>query len=435
MGPIQSFAEFFDMLRRRAWLLLVLTALGTGWSVLFALSLPHVFASSEVIQIESPRITDNLAQTTVNGSSARRMQLIEQQLMARDAILATIGKLGLFDDLPDLTTAEKVDLFRKSVSIEGVAAAREGGTDDGTISILRISAQFGSPEKAQAVAHELAARTLQLSASARRDQTRATLEFFVSEETVLTDAIVDLEKEIAAYREQNDIAMTGTLGLRQVELTSMNDAISDLERSMITVQRELDAIDTQSQRSATVRRVKELDQQLATLREQRAYFDQRAQDLQNALSNSAEVERRTRIFERRLNQYQDQLDEISARRSEAEIGNRLEMNRQAERLEILEAASLPDDPVAPSRRKIALAGVISSVFGALVIAFLLDLRHPVLRFSAQMEREMGFLPAVSIPTLKPVKSQVGRWPFRGLARLWSGKGGKRLEKPQDRLPV
>jgi hypothetical protein len=36
-----------------------------------------------------------------------------------------------------------------------------------------------------------------------------------------------------------------------------------------------------------------------------------------------------------------------------------------------------------------------------VVAFLLDLRHPVLRTSAQMTRETGLSPVVSIPVLEP----------------------------------
>ena len=120
MGPIHTFDDIKDMLRRRFWLILLLTILGAVASVFFALSRPHVYLSSEVLQIERPRITDELAPSTVEGSSARRLQLIEQQLMARDTVLEIIAKHELFANMPALSPTEKVALFRESVTIEGV---------------------------------------------------------------------------------------------------------------------------------------------------------------------------------------------------------------------------------------------------------------------------------------------------------------------------
>ena len=91
MGPIHTFDDIKDMVRRRIWVILLFTVLGCIASVLFALSRPHVYLSSEVLQIERPRITDELAPSTVEGSSARRLQLIEQQLMARDTVPICFG--------------------------------------------------------------------------------------------------------------------------------------------------------------------------------------------------------------------------------------------------------------------------------------------------------------------------------------------------------
>ncbi len=352
MGPIQTLDDLRDMVRRRAGVISLVCILGAIAAVLFALSQPHSYLSSEVIQIERPKITDDLAPSTVEGSSARRLQLIEQQLMARDTILEIIEEHGLFAHLPALSKLEKVALFRESVTIEGVAAAREGSSDDGTVSALTITARLGSPEKAQAIARELGARTIQLSAEARRAKTRATLDFFNREERALVEAIAALEAEIATFRSENELSITGGIEFRQVEMGAVNQAILDVAQSRITIQRELERISTGSQRPATQRRVNELDAQLQSLDEQRAFLVQRLAELQRTLSGSPEIERKIGIFEMRLRQYQEQLVVVSARRSDAEIGHRLESNRQAERLEILEPASLPEYPVSPSRKRL-----------------------------------------------------------------------------------
>ncbi|MDJ0629447.1 MAG: DUF874 domain-containing protein [Rhodobacter sp.] len=345
------------------------------------------------------------------------MQLIEQQLMARDTVIALIDAHDLFAHAPALSATEKVALFREAITIEGVAAAREGATDDGTISVLSISAEFGSPEKAQAVAHDLASRTIELSARARQAQTRATLEFFIEEEQALMTAIAELEDQLATFRSENDISITGSLEFRQMEIGTINSAISDVKRSRIAVQRELNSLDTSTRRPATANRVRELNQRLESLAEQQAFLETRALGLTQSLSTSPEVEREISIFDRRLQQYQDQLEEITARRTDAEIGYRLEENRQAEQLRILETAYLPEDPVAPSRRKIAFAGSVASLVLAIAVAFLLELRRPIIRSSAQMQRELGILPAVSIPEMARAKRRRKGWFRRLVARI------------------
>ena len=124
MGPIYTFDDFIDMIRRRAGVIILITLLGCIASVYWALATPHVYQSSEVIQIEQPKIANDLAPSTVEGSSARRLQLIEQQLMARGTLVDIIQRFDLYDDLTALRMSEKVDLLRRSVTITGVAAPR-----------------------------------------------------------------------------------------------------------------------------------------------------------------------------------------------------------------------------------------------------------------------------------------------------------------------
>ena len=95
--------------------------------------------------------------------------------------------------------------------------------------------------------------------------------------------------------------------------------------------------------------------------------------------------------------------EIAERRTAAELGFRLEAERQAERLTVLEEAALPDYPVTRSRKRLVLLGVVASTMLALGLAFLRELRNPVIRSAAQMERELGITPAVSVPVFDPKK--------------------------------
>ncbi|QBF31991.1 DUF874 domain-containing protein [Thalassococcus sp. S3] len=399
MGPIYSLDDFLDLVRRRIGLIVFVTLLGCIASLYSAWSQEHRYQSSEVIQIARPQIANELAPSTVAGSSARRLQLIQQQLMTRGTILEVIETYNLFADQPDLTVGEKVVLLREAVRIEGVAAAREGFTDDGTISVLTITAEMGTPEDAQAIASEFAQRTIALSVQSRIDQAQATLAFFLRQEQNLIDDIAALEDEITEFRNSNELYIPGTLELRQTEVATINEAILEIDREKISIQRQLDQVDRNARQSTVDRQVAAFNAQLASLDEQRILLAQKVRELTAAMETSPEIERQLADFDRDLEQLQNQLDVISTRRTEAEVGFRLEQQRQAETLNVIEPAALPDYPITPSRKRSALIGAFASVVVAFVIAFLLDLRKPVIRTAAQMKRETGLLPVVSVPYL------------------------------------
>ena len=408
MGPIYSLDDFLDLLRRRARLILSVIFLGCIVSVVFALMQQHMYQSAEVIQIEQPTIANDLAPSTVEGSSARRLQLIEQQLMARDNLIGMIDKFGLYEDASGLRLSEKVDLLRSAVTITGVAAAREGFADDGTISVLTITAEMDSAEQAQAVAHEFANRTRALSATQRQEQTRETLEFFERQEANIVRDIAALEQELQAFRSENDLSIEGSLAFRRDEISSLNTAILALDRDMIAAQLARTRFDP-SARAATVKRLEdEIDAQLASLASQRTLLNERRTALKESLQTSPEIDRTLASFDRRMDQLQDQLEVISTRRNEAEVGFSLEAAARGERLITLEEAQVPDYPYTRSRKIVALLGGMASVIAAIAVAFLLDLRHPVLRTARQMERETGLRPVIVIAEAVKLKGRTAR---------------------------
>tara|TARA_R110002074_G_scaffold4817_3_gene23528 strand:+ start:2159 stop:3517 length:1359 start_codon:yes stop_codon:yes gene_type:complete len=421
MGPIYSLDDFLDMLRRRARLIAIVTLLGGIASVIYALTQQHMYQSAEVIQIEQPKIANDLAPSTVEGSSARRLQLIEQQLMARSSLTDLIEKFDLYDDLPGLRPSEKVDLLRSAVTITGLAAAREGFSDDGTISVLTITAEMDSAERAQAVAHEFADRTRALSATRRQEQTRETLEFFQKQEENVVRDIAALEEELEAFRSDNDLSIEGSVAFRRDEIASLNSAILALDRDIIAAQLARNRIDPAA-RAITAQRLKDdLDAQLISLTSQRGLLDERRAALAASIQTTPEIERALASFERRMAQLQGQLEVIATRRNEAEVGFSLEAAARGERLITLEEAQIPDYPYTRSRKTLAAVGGMASVIAAVVLAFLLELRHPVLRTARQMEREIGLRPVIAIAETPKLKNR------KGIAKSWQDrqKAGQR----------
>lgn len=415
MGPIYSLADFLDMLRRRAAVILYVIAAGSILSLWVALNQQHMYHSAEVIQVTRPTIADDLAKSTVEGSSARRMQLIEQRLMARATLLDIIDKFALYADLPSLTPTEKVVMLRQAVSITGVAAVREGFADDGTISVLTITALMPTAQQAQQVASEFGRRTIELSVSSRIAQARETLSFFAEKEAALASQVSALEDEISAFHAANDVAQPGTVEFRRSEVATINENLLDIEREKILIRRTADQASA-SERPATARRVlADAQDKLNTLDAQRDLLSQRKDELEAALQTTPEVQRQLGVYSRQMEALQGELEVVSTRRNEAEVGFRLETSRQGERLTVLEPAGLADYPSTSARKNKALMGGIASVLAGLAFAFVLELRAPVLRSAAQMERETGLAPVASIPVLETKPRGRGLW---GIVRAW-----------------
>jgi len=423
MGPIYTWQDFLDMIWRRLGVISFVIVLGCIASLYWATTYVHLYQSSEVIQVEQPKINDDLARSTVEGSSARRLQLIQQQLMARASLQSIIDKYDLYNNLTALKPSEKVQLLRQAVTINGVAAAREGFADDGTISVLTITAQMEEAQLARDVAHEFALQTRSLMTAQRREQTETTLAFFQQQEQVVLDNITALEAERETYRIDNDLTVAGGVEFRLSEVAQLNEAILNIDREIITTQLARTQIDRSSRASTVARAERELDAQLQTLTQQRTLLDQRRTGLQSNIQSSPETERALADFDRRMEQLQTQLEVIATRRNDAEVGFNLEVGAQGERLTTIEEAQVPDYPITMSKKKRAIAGAIAATGLAFVIAFLLELRRPVIRSARQMQRETGVMPVVSIPELAP-KYQSSKWRAAREKRRTAGKAGR-----------
>lgn len=419
MGPIFTLDDVLDMMRRRWMVIFVVTGLGALVSVGVALQRDHVYESSEVIQIAQPRISGDLASTTVEGSSARRLQLIEQRLMTRGSLLEVIATHGLFADLPALTDSEKVDLLRQSVSIVGVAAAREGFTDDGSISVVTVTALLPNPVQAQQVARDLAGRTIRLSREARIEQSRETLEFLTQQENEIATAITEMGAQIAEYRRTHDLALPGSVETSRDTMLAIERALLDLAQQKVRLEREIADIDERLRAATAARREDDLRKRIDTLDDQRDMLLRRRDEVAKSLETTPQIEQELGAFERQMSQLQDQFEIISARRAEAEIGFRLESRAHGEHLTVIEPASVADYPSTPSRKRTVILGTVMGLLAGFGLAFLLDYRNPVIRTAAQLQRETGHRAFASVPHLDVRRKSASRG---GWLRRLFGRG-------------
>lgn len=387
MDQIRTVGEFIGVIRRRFFLMALIVALGTLSAIYYALNQPSLYETHAALQIESASVASQGTgpAVTTNGA-AHRLTLIEQRLMARDSLVRIVDKLQLFTDGPLMPLNEKVNALRASVQIVQIKDGAQAWQPNITPSGMLISVTFGDPVLAASIANEFLGSVLEENRKRKEERSEGALAFFSSEEVRLGKEILTVEEEIAGFKSANSDALPSGIASQRDQLGTLRETELDIEREIIAA-----SSNTARQRQSVV------DLQVARLEEQKTLIQQRIDRIEGVISAAPEVERALGSLNRRLRQLQDQYSVITTGRAEAEMGQLLETADQSERFVVLETALVPEYPVSPSRKKIAMLGLIGSGFLACLFALGLEMMNPAIRTSAQLERQLGLQPVVSIP--------------------------------------
>lgn len=406
MGQIQSIEELLNLLFRRRWLIIVISVVGIVASAIFAKTRPDVYEAAAVIQVEMPTVAASDGTPAQNGS-AQVLQSIQQRLTTREALVAMIERHGLFADLPALSLDKKVDLLRVSVQFQNVAT--DGGQAFGQvagISAIIIYARLGNGDQAARVANDFAQGILDQSAAGQRARTDTNVTFYTEEEARLWQEISALEAEIEAYKTENDHSLPSIRDARRDELVSIEDDQRGAIQEKLGLEAEAAAIQTsETLRETDRRQLASLQSQIGVLDTQIAALANRRADIEDDLAKAPEVDRVLGNYDRKLTLLQGQHDVVAQNLAAAQTAQKLAERQQAERYTLLERAVTPEYPSGGSGKKIAVAGALASLIGAFGLAFLLDLLRPVVRTSAQMERQLDLRPVITIPELSPSKQR------------------------------
>lgn len=398
MGQFSNLDDMIGVLKRRLALIAGVTMIGAAISLFYASSLPRVYEATALIQIELPYISDTTTSTSYGPRAKNRLNLIKQQLMARGALEGVVSELGLFDDT-HMSDFEKMDALRQSVSIDQIIDPADTWRPDAVPSGLLITVRLGDPEAAALVANTFLERILMQSQERQQQQASEALSFFESEAARIENKINALEAEIADFKRTNVDKMPEGVASLRTQLAGLKQTELEIDRQIIGLK-------------ANANRVREdvLNRQVKELEEQLALVEQRIADAETALAEAPQVEREFSRLMRELDQLQEQLSVITRRRAEAEMGQMLTSNQQTERFEILEAALVPQYPVAPSRKKVTVAGTALALLIGAGLAILLEMLNPAIRTSGQLERELGVVPIVTIPNLDSKnRARPGKW--------------------------
>ena len=397
MGQITTLSDLLGVLRRRAWLIVLVLMIGLPAAVLYALSRPQLFEATAVIQIEAPQVAATSAAQSAPVSQADiQLDLIQQKLMSRDVLTGIIAKFGLFPD--DVPLVEQVALLRGAVTITKLVDPAQAFQPNVQPSGLTITVRLPDAQKAADVANAFLDGILAEAQSRSQDRATRTLQFFEAEEARIGAEIDAAEAEFARFKEANGGSLPdGVIGQR--------DQLSRLVQSRIALDQQIIELQTNADRV----REDEVTRQNDILEQQRDLIDQNIAVIQAALDAAPEVQRQYSAFERKLGQLQEEFRVITTRRTEAAMNELLETQDQAARFEVLETAIVPEYSVSASRKKLAIAGGLFTGLLALGLALAVEMLNPAIRTAAQLERQLGVQAVIVIPYLTNRNTARLRW--------------------------
>lgn len=463
-------------LRRLPYFLIVTTVI-SATSVIVAMTLPPSYVSSMTLIVESPRIPDDLAASTVRTPAQEQLQIMEQRLLTRANLLEIANRQNVFENPSEMTADRIVAGMRARTSIK----IRTGRNE---VALMSISFEAPSSASTAGVLNEYLTLIQKEDVQSRTGRATQTLEFFRNEVARLSEELAERSARILAFKTENADVLPDSLDFRLNQQASLQERIAQLDRELVALKtqrgRLVEIYETTGQVTGNSAPAQTPEQQeLASLRRELTkalavyssvnprvrLLEARIEQLEEVVASAPEVvqtepqsgnplldvqltdiDSRIIVSEERLGDMQAQLDELSRtinqtpenqirldelelgyqhieaqynaavdRLSRASTGERIEVTAQGQRISVIEPPIAPSSPTKPNRILIAGAGSFLGIFAGLGLIVLMELLNRTIRRPQDLVNRLGVTPLVSIPYV-PTTGETVRYRLFRLTR-------------------
>ena len=231
-------------------------------AVIAAVVLPSRFQSVATILIEEQDVPREFVRSTMSGYADQQIQIINRRLMTIENISAIADKFGLYRD-GEGKSPPSIKLVRRfsddmSMDIVGVEVVdpQSGRAAKATIAFT-LSFISEDPSTAQVVTKELVTRFLNENQRTRTDTAVSTSQFLSDEARTLEKELLDLEQQIAAFKQLNEGSLPelyqfnlSVIERTNRELTDLTYRLQELGKRELELASELSQINPSATRVA-----------------------------------------------------------------------------------------------------------------------------------------------------------------------------------------
>jgi uncharacterized protein involved in exopolysaccharide biosynthesis len=340
--------------------------------------LPPIFFAEGKVLIQPPQIASDLVRTTITTTTQDRIQVLNQRAMTRDNLLAIIEKFDLFPrQRQTYTVLELVDQMRNSIRVNPLEPPLGFGQRKTENSPIVVAIGFEYPDAAIAklVVDELIHRIV--SEDVRDRTSRA------------EDTAMFLKNELEKLQKENDELSASIAKARVASGRSATTGSDPSEALLAQLKEEYTRRSPTYSDSHPIQRALKL--RIATL--ESSLLRPRT----TAESKSAGAEESLEALLSRQLVARKNMELASAKLSAAQAGEHLEKNQQAEKLEVIEAPTVPQKPLRPNRLKIIVTSLQLGLAAGVVLAFFVETIDGRIRSSTDLSRLTDQQLVVSIP--------------------------------------
>jgi len=452
---------YLSILLRRAPYILAIVVTASVIAVIVALAMPKVYRGVARVLVESPQIPVTLARSTVATDALDQLQIVREQAMTTDNLVALATKLNLYKDSARPLSSEDIakDMRSRMYLEEVLLNASQAAT------VLNIGFEATDRDLAAKGANEIADFILSKNALQRTARAGETMQFFEREVERLKDELTGVEANILKFKNENKDTLPDSLEFRRTQQVSQQQALQMLEREeaelrsrrntivqlyettgqvaktgpltfeqqqLIDLNRALsEQLSIFSEESPTIQALRkriaslqvglrdkqttdagkdgkkaatEMDLQLSDIDERLDFITKAKEkanhDLAELGQTIAETPAKATLLtalERNRANIQVQYNAAVASLAEASTGEQIEVFSKGVRFSILEESKPPEDAIRPKRRNIAILGVAGGLGMGFGLMVLLELLNKTVRRPTDLVQKLQIQPIATIP--------------------------------------
>jgi uncharacterized protein involved in exopolysaccharide biosynthesis len=328
--------DYLNIFKRRFFYFLVtfgfISILGL---YLTAIQKPIYLSEGKILL--QPQVAPDISSPVVTATASERAQLIQQRVLTRDHLLSVASRFGLF---PRVSEASGIyDLMRKRIQIKPIAVEVDGQLRPNSRTVaFTVGFEYENPELAMGVANEFITSIVSGDESSRSVRTTEMVKVLANQTKDIEDKLESTQMQIleivrrprqtiSESAEGQKSQLTALAALR-AELTQKTSVYSDSHPAVTALKKRIAAMEKNF-----------------------------LQPLQVPARAQTTTDDEIEALKRQGQSLERQLAEANARLASARLREKLDLEQQ-ERMQVIEAPSLPEKPV--KSKTILMAGLVSA---------------------------------------------------------------------------
>jgi polysaccharide biosynthesis transport protein len=404
-------------------------------AVAAAFALPTLYQSKATLLIESQELPTDVAESPGTGAIEQRIAKIRERVLSRGDLIALIEQYDLYpSERRSQPLSQIIDKMRKATTVGALEGdiGKQGDSSPGHSNLIALNMTFDYPDpaKAQEVLQSFVTSFLRMDSDVVEDQASLTVRFLQDQAQKLQSQIQQIESEVTALKARNGSALvsggmpsmldTGTYSAQIVDLENQNRQLllqsrkppardqqiaaaeaalaaaqsqyADTHPDVVAARERLRALrqtvtqDTDSSESGAIQeQISANNQAIGLLRAQRDAALAKASATMAGQSRAPAILEQASQLEDRANQLREQYKNVADNLLKAQSSARMAGEQRAERLSLVEPASLPDHPHWPNRPLLIGAGALAGLVMGLLLTLLIELLKRPVRSPVQIE--------------------------------------------------